>query len=306
VIDPRAGRIVYRYFADVLLGACGGEGPTGRSCRIERGTGPGTQVRHRPRMDPRNSPATGVGATHRRGLAGGTASAVDARLRSYRPRRRSWRDWQRAETELRGLDYVEVRRLLLDQHCRPERKDALLLAFVRRALVDPDGVLCVAACLYPGLCRIVARYRDVLDCDDAWSVAAESLVGRLAAYDTERRRCFVALNLLRLTSRDMARIARRERRWREHVDLDDEVVLDAMWESVDETDPLTDAPCLSSLDAALIRATRIAGLPLADAAALLGLSYEAAKKRRQRAEAEWVSRRIDRVPPAASSLCGAA
>jgi hypothetical protein len=204
-----------------------------------------------------------------------------------------------------GLDYADVRRLLLDRECRPERKDALLLALVRRALVDPNGVLCVAACLYPGLCGIVGRYRDVLDRDDAWSVAAESLVGRIAVYDTEGRQCFVAANLLRLTARDMARVVRRERLWREHVDLD-EAVLDAIWDGGEETDPLTDAPRLSSLDAALIRATRIAGLPLADAAALLGLSYEAAKKRRQRAEAEWASRRINRVPPVASTLRGAA
>ena len=54
-------------------------------------------------------------------------------------------------------------------------------------------------------------------------------------------------------------------------------------------DPLDGTCGLTQVDAALIRATRVAGLTLTDAARLLGLSYEAAKKRRQRAEAAWVA-----------------
>lgn len=45
---------------------------------------------------------------------------------------------------------------------------------------------------------------------------------------------------------------------------------------------------LAPVDAVLIKATRLNGIRLGDAALLLGLSYEAAKKRRQRAEATWV------------------
>jgi hypothetical protein len=50
---------------------------------------------------------------------------------------------------------------------------------------------------------------------------------------------------------------------------------------------------LSPVDAALIQSTRLGGLSLAGAAELLGLSYEAAKKRRQRAEAVWARERAD-------------
>jgi hypothetical protein len=50
---------------------------------------------------------------------------------------------------------------------------------------------------------------------------------------------------------------------------------------------------LSPVDAALIQSTRLGGLSLAGAAELLGLSYEAAKKRRQRAEAVWACERAD-------------
>jgi hypothetical protein len=52
--------------------------------------------------------------------------------------------------------------------------------------------------------------------------------------------------------------------------------------------PFSGSP-LTERDVALIRATRIHGLPLRDTALLLGMSYQQASKRRQRAEAEWAS-----------------
>jgi hypothetical protein len=42
------------------------------------------------------------------------------------------------------------------------------------------------------------------------------------------------------------------------------------------------------LDATLVEATRLHGVELADAARLTGMSYEAAKKRRRRAEVAWL------------------
>jgi hypothetical protein len=58
--------------------------------------------------------------------------------------------------------------------------------------------------------------------------------------------------------------------------------------------PLNDSP-LSERDRVLIEATRVRGLPLTDVALLLGMTYEQAKKRRQRAEAEWYAWRRKRV-----------
>lgn len=51
--------------------------------------------------------------------------------------------------------------------------------------------------------------------------------------------------------------------------------------------PAIGAGVLTDLEVALIDATRLRGIGLRDAAALLGLSYEAAKKRRRRAEVVW-------------------
>jgi hypothetical protein len=50
-----------------------------------------------------------------------------------------------------------------------------------------------------------------------------------------------------------------------------------------------EAGVLNHEDITLIDATRRGGLNLTDAARLLGLGYEAAKKRRQRAEAGWAA-----------------
>jgi len=46
---------------------------------------------------------------------------------------------------------------------------------------------------------------------------------------------------------------------------------------------------LTRIDARLIFDTRVVGTPLGEAGRRMGLSYEAAKKRRQRAEARWVA-----------------
>jgi hypothetical protein len=50
-----------------------------------------------------------------------------------------------------------------------------------------------------------------------------------------------------------------------------------------------EAGVLSVPDAQLILDTRIADMPLQEAARRRGLRYDAAKKRRQRAEARWIA-----------------
>jgi hypothetical protein len=225
----------------------------------------------------------------------GTAASrttIERRLRDYRPPPARWAEWQCDEPELRGRGYADVRRLLLDRECHAERKDALLLALVRRAGRDSEASMCVIACLYPGLSRIARRYGGVLGRDEAWGGLAEALIRRLGTFDPTHRSRFVAANLLRDAGHDLRRVMRRELWWRERVQLHEEPALEmpSAADGPHSGDPLAEDARLTVLDAALIRATRVGGLSLRDAAALLGLSYEAAKKRRQRAEAEWLSR----------------
>jgi hypothetical protein len=215
------------------------------------------------------------------------SARIDARLRRYRPPDERWSAWQREEPELEHLNYADVRRLLLDRTCPPDHKDALLLALVRRAHTDLEAVVCVGACLYPGLSRIAYQYREILDSDDAWSSLAEALTSHLRSYNPERCNHFVAANLLRQSAHLLRRVVRLERMWKERVQLQEELVVEMPSLAPDDNDPLADGAPLAALDIALIRATRFGGLSLLDAASLLGLSYEAAKKRRQRAEAIW-------------------
>jgi hypothetical protein len=162
--------------------------------------------------------------------------------------------------------------------------------------------MCMTACLYPGLSRIVYRYRDILDRDEAWSGLVEALIRRLRTFNPDRWRPFVATNLLRDAAHGLRRIARTERTWRDHVQRHEEPVA-----GTPTSVPTTDGDSValgaqvSTLDAALIQSTRLGGLSLANAAELLGLSYEAAKKRRQRAEAVWAPRaRGRRASPVSS------
>ena len=214
----------------------------------------------------------------------------DWSLSRFEPPRRRWLAWQQSEAALPDLPFVQVRQLLLDRLCRPERKDEVLLALIRLARDHRDAGMSITACLHPGLRCIVWRYRGILDPDDAWSGLAESLTRRIPAFDVERPNRFVAHGLLRDAAHDLRRTARVERAWRDHVRLQEVLPAAAVVPVADvSSDPLDGTCGLTPVDTALIRATRVAGLTLTDAARLLGLSYEAAKKRRQRAEASWVA-----------------
>jgi hypothetical protein len=151
--------------------------------------------------------------------------------------------------------------------------------------------MAVVVCLLPGLRGIARRYRDLLGSDDVWG---EILVGawtHASTYDTARQPRRIAANLLWDTTAHVARVVRREREWRDHAELDDQVEV-AGFNDADLGPPVladaVTAGVLTQLDATLVEATRLHGVGLVDAAMLTGVSYEAAKKRRRRAELAWL------------------
>jgi hypothetical protein len=125
-------------------------------------------------------------------------------------------------------------------------------------------------------------------------VWAEVLAGawtHAITYDTARRPRRVAANLLWDTTAHVARVVRRERAWRDYAELDDHVDVTSVHDGDVGPPVLADAVTagvLTQLDATLVEATRLHGVELADAARLTGMSYEAAKKRRRRAEVAWL------------------
>lgn len=143
--------------------------------------------------------------------------------------------------------------------------------------------------LLPALRRRVRQYGPSLERDDALAVMVEGLYEAVAGYDAAQLE-FVATNLLALPTRRLRRAAAHQHarhrcdRHEHHTPIADGVVeppADALLAGA------VDAGLLTAQDAKLILDTRIAGHSLRAAARQLGLRYEAAKKRRQRAEARW-------------------
>lgn len=206
------------------------------------------------------------------------------------PTRRQWRRWTRFEADLATSIFEDVRRELLDEAVPPDRKDDLLAALLRSAQRDGEAAITVVICLLPGLCRAIRRFAPSLDPEEAWAELIVALCEKVRLYPLDRRPRRIAANLLWDATRQLLRAVRANQRWTAHVaeldtahgaDGEPALSLDGLW------DLAVDAGVLSQLDVALINATRVGGMRLNAAAHLLGVNYEAAKKRRQRAEAAW-------------------
>lgn len=208
-----------------------------------------------------------------------------ANVERYRPSRRQWRNWTRHEPGLAGLDYDRLRRER--RHGTDNRKDELLAALVRLAHGNPDAVAVVVACLLPGLRALVARHARGLDRTEALAIAVTALCESVTHHQTDET-TFVAGRLLQLPKRRLKRAARVHDAWRQHSrqvpDVGTSGVAQVGLTAAVVLRLGVDAGVLTASDAWLIYATRVAGHELAWAGWRLGVSYETAKKRRQRAE----------------------
>jgi hypothetical protein len=182
--------------------------------------------------------------------------------------------WERLGAELAGAD--------------PGRHDELLAALVRVARSDPDATTVIVGALTPGLRARIARHAPGLSPDDAWSIAVDGLCSAVAAGPVAEQ--FVASRLLDVAKRHLQRAIAAETRWRSH---DRQIPERPATERTDEPSGaliLTTAVAagiLTPADAWLLHTTAMTGHSLAWAARRLDISYEAAKKRRQRAAGRW-------------------
>jgi hypothetical protein len=210
----------------------------------------------------------------------------------FEPSPENWAEWQVEEALHVVGQFCAVRQALQDPGLPHERKDALLGALIRvaqRGGACSSAATAVVSCLLPGLARVVWRYRDIAGEDDAWNELVCAVMRLVGTYDLERRPRRIAANLIWDATAQLLRAVRRERAWRDHVELAVAVEATATASGADP-DVLVlavEAGVLSTEDAVLVRATRLDGVRLCDAARLCGLSYEAAKKRRRRAEVAW-------------------
>lgn len=237
---------------------------------------------------------------------------IASQLDRFEPLASLWLEWQRMEPVMDGYEWARFRQALLDWDSAPERKDALLSALVRlgQQHSDADAKTAVTVCLLPGLHRLARRYEDLLGTHEVWAELLAGTWAHVDTYDLARRPRGIAANMLWDTHADVLRVVRRERAWRARIALDvhaDMFMVEPLFEPNAIESAVADG-MLQSLDATLIQATRLDGLRLADAAALLGMSYEAAKKRRRRAEAAlagWWAPYLCRALPAVETLADA-
>jgi hypothetical protein len=211
-------------------------------------------------------------------------------LEGATPTRTQWKAWTRREPALSRRTYADVRREL--RTASLERKDELLGALVRTATHDLAAFGVVAACLLPGIRHRMARYAPALDREEALAVMVVALYEAVTGYDTTTHPRFVAGRLLALPTRSLRRAAAQQRSWPTGAAYEFDTFSAASIVDLSPATMLTtavDAGVITTDEAHLIVVTRIAGLPLRDAARRVGLAYETAKKRRQRAEARWIA-----------------
>lgn len=218
-------------------------------------------------------------------------TAVDRRQREFRPSQGRWTVWQTMEPALVGLGFDDVPAALMSARSSYEWKDQVLASLVQLGRCDEEARVAVIVCLLPGLMAAARRYGGCLGVEEAMGELVAALWERLGTYPIERRPERVAANLLWEATRRLLVAVRAEQRWRDAtVAVENVEVLEP---AMDDVDPVADAVAagaVSDLDGTLIRATRLDGVELATAAQLLGLTYEAAKKRRRRAEAALAAR----------------
>lgn len=206
------------------------------------------------------------------------------------------RSWAASQPALAADDFAQLRETLLGKQTSYSRKDEILAALIRISRTDSEAVTAVVVCLLPGVRLLIRRLSIGFDVDEVRAELLSHLVARIRAYDLARRPHKIAANLLLDTKsrttrwlRDQAEYARRN----ELVAAIGRKVVD----EAEEEGPLAQAVAegaISHLEAALILATRLDGIPLRAAGQACGLSYEATKMRRRRAEAafvEWLDRR---------------
>ncbi len=220
-----------------------------------------------------------------------TVSAnLETALEQIAPTRAQWDAWTQWAPSLAVLTYEDLRREL--RTGGQDRKDELLDALVRLVQVQPGGFGILAACLLPGLRRRIAKHAPSLDRQEALAIMVDALYEAVACYDAAQDHEFIAGELLALPTRRLRRAVVAHRTWSGHARHIGDGAPHAGGPELSPSALLAsavDAGVLTEHDARLIRDTRITGRSLPEVAHQLGLGYEAAKKRRQRAEARWVA-----------------
>ena len=209
---------------------------------------------------------------------------------------RAWRAEDAALKRFGGPDAVIS---FLHRREPPDAKDAVLLALLVRAPEEQLAGRMVFQAMLPGLKSLSARFgRSVVSFEELWQILFACLWERIVTYPVDRRPSRVAANLLRDTLKRTLAVLTREATAQGQLlevpldEFDDLLATEAR--SDGEADGSVDVEAIvrravvarrvTDEEAELILATEVDGVPLAVVAERLGISYNAVKIRRQRAE----------------------
>jgi len=187
---------------------------------------------------------------------------------------------------------------LWDQRAASEEKDRVLLALLRRARTEELASRLVLQAMLPGLKTLAGamlkrhpEHRDpALERDELWQVLFVEMLERIKTYPLERRPGSVAANLVLDVKHAVLAEAQRARAAAGELPLDEPLEPDeqALWSrpGVDVEEPLrraVQAKAITAADAELLLLIEVDGLGLRESGERLGLPYNTARIRVQRA-----------------------
>ncbi len=198
--------------------------------------------------------------------------------------RRACLRWNRADPVLVHIKCPD--QLVQEIRCSAAvvQSDQLLSAIVALAPHDQMAARVVLQALVPGLRTIARKLRTLADADEVEAAVVAAAWTRIRTYPHARRPRHVAANIVLDTRKDAIRQLRGNQ---EHAFLEEES-LHVVHTDVDLLSVLREAESLGLItpaDTELITATRVTGETLTRVARRSGVSSEAARKRRSRAEA---------------------
>jgi DNA-directed RNA polymerase specialized sigma24 family protein len=209
------------------------------------------------------------------------------------------RAWAAHEAALARFEAPDrLIRFLWDRRVAPAEKDAVLLALLRLARTEGLAAWVVLQAMLPGL-KALARpllkrgpngEEPVLDREAVWELLFVEMLGRIKTYPLERRPGKVAANLLGDVRHAASAELKRARSGLEELPEEEPLELDeaALWSrpGVDVEGPLrraVAAKAITATDAELLLLVEVDGLGLRESAERLGLPYNTARIRVQRA-----------------------
>ena len=207
------------------------------------------------------------------------------------------RAWASCEAALGRFETPDrLIRFLWDRRAAPAEKDAVLLALLRLARMEELAGRVVLQAMLPGLKRLAGVLlkrgpngeEPVLDREAVWELLFLEMLGRIKTYPLERRPGKVAANLIGDVKHAAYEELDRARHDLEEVPedpLEPELLLRPR-PGVDVEEPLrraVAAKAITAVDAELLLLIEVDGLGLREAAGRLGLTYNLARIRIQRA-----------------------